>query len=490
MTKRFVFILLLALWAFKPIAQKAEFTPLMQAGLADIAHLRYTDLKDKLTRERVLNKGNRVPDYLEAAALCIELFVNENEAVYDKREPELNALMRRLEQLPEDEPFKRVFLGEIYLAKASLQGKFNNRIQALWLFNKAYNLLQENYQRYPNFAPNFVPWGVLNAAIGSLPDDYKSIAGVLGFKGNIGKGLDLVREGYYACLASSEYSFYKPYFGFIYCYINFQLEGSEDLDLYKLGLPVEQSSFYIYLQSRILLSNGKSQNALKILENRPNGVRFLDFHYLHYLTGKIALTVNRSKAPRHLRLYLKNTHNRNYFKSTYRFLAWYHLLNNQADSADFYRQKIMEPGKNFVGADEQAEVEAERGFNKRLIEARLLFDGGFYPQVIQLLNLENMANCCQKPWEQAEFHYRLGRAFQELALRNKAVAAYKKALLIPLKAPTYALGNSALQLAAILEASGQAVESKKYYQLALEHSGYPFYESIHQKAKTALNRLD
>jgi len=41
--------------------QKAEFSPNMQAALADIAHLRYPQLKKRLSNERIFNRGNRVP---------------------------------------------------------------------------------------------------------------------------------------------------------------------------------------------------------------------------------------------------------------------------------------------------------------------------------------------------------------------------------------------------------------------------------------------
>ena len=482
-------VLILCFFTVGLMAQKAEFTPVMQQGLADIAHLRYQDLQEKLTRERILNKGNRVPDYLEAAALCIELFVNETEETYNQREPELNALINRLEELPDEEPFKRVFLGEIYLAQASLQGKFQNNIQAAWLFYKAYSLLQENYQRYPNFAPTYVPWGVLNAAIGSLPNAYRNIASFLGFNGDIALGLRLVRKGYYSCLASESYRFYQPYFGFVYCYVNYQLEGNEKVDLYKLGLNVPQSSFFIYLHSKILLEQGKTQKALALLQQRPAGPGYLEFNYLYYLTGKIALTLDDPKAIFYFRQYLNKAHNQNYFKSTYRFMAWHYLLNQQEDSVALYRSKILGAGSTFAGADQQAVVEAQRGFNALLIQARLKFDGGFYPEVVRLLAAEQREKHCQKPWEHAEFHYRKARAFQELGLTDKAIESYEAALAVPQAPATYAVGNSALQLAGVLEARGQYPQSKKYYQLALSFKDFPFYEGIHQKAKTGLTRL-
>jgi hypothetical protein len=470
-------------------AQKVDFSPSMQIGLADIAHLRYADLKEKITREKIMNKGNRVPDYLEAAALCIELFVNENEATYLKKEPILDGLKSRLEELPDSEPFKRVFLGEIYLAQASLQGKFQNNIQAAWLFYKAYSLLKENYELYPNFEPTYVPWGVLNAAIGSLPANYRNIAGFLGFEGNITLGLNLVRKGYYACLASKQYQFYQPYFGFVYCYINYQLGSADNVDLYKLGLSVEESAFFIYLQSKILLKKGETQKAYALLKRRPQGNAYLNFNYLNYATGKVALTLEDPKAVFYLKQFLKDAHNHNYFKSTYRFLAWHYLLSQKPDSLALYRSKILTAGATFVGADKQAVAEAQRGFNATLIKARLRFDGGYYPEVIKMLNDNAQQRCCSKPWELTEFFYRKGRAFQELGLQDKAIASYQQALNIKNTPPTSALGNSALQLALILEDRRQFEQSKKYYQKTLQINDFPFYEGIHQKAKTGLTRL-
>ncbi len=469
--------------------QKAEFSPNMQAALADIAHLRYPQLKKRLSNERIFNRGNRVPDYLEAAALCIELFVNQNEEAFASRESELNALITRLEELPDDDPYKGVFLGEIYLAKASLQGQYQRNLKAAWLFFKAYKLLQENQEQHPEFVPNYLPWGVLNAAIGSLPDNYRNIASFLGFSGSIDKGLSLVQKAYRASVRDEEWAFYQPYFGFVFAYLQFQLEAGKQLNLEDFGLKVEQSSFYIFLQSEMLLEAGNAEGAFKLLQARPRGSAYLPFPYLDYLSGKVALSVEPRRADVFFHRYLSHSQNPNYLKSSCRYLAWYHLLRGDRDSVAYYRQAVLAKGLEFTGADQQALSEARNGFNLSLIKARLAFDGGRYEEALQLLPEEKQPLCCPQDWAACEFYYRRGRSLQALGLYPEAEEAYRKATAEELAEMSYAYGNSWLQMGQMAEERKQMRQAAKYYQICLQYRDYPFYEGVHQKAKTGLSRL-
>lgn len=471
-------------------AQTVNLSPLMKEAMNDIAHLRYPAMERKLQLERQRNPQNRAPDYLEAASLCIKLFINENEASFDRREEHLDRLIDRIAELPEEEPFKKVFMGEIFLAKATLQGKFENNLRAAWLFYRAYNLLKANFKEHPDFVPTYLPWGVLNAGLGSLPDDYRNIASFLGFKGDIREGISLVRRAYYESIADeSGLGFYEPYFGFVYVYINYQLEGNENVDLAKLGFDVEKSGFFIFLQTKILLDKGKAQEAYRLLLKRPSGSEYLNFNYLNYLTGKVSLSLEPEQAPFYLKTFMRESANSDNIKSSCRYLAWYYLLKGQRDSAELARRWIFEKGQSKVGADKQALAEAQRGFNLDLIKARLDFDAGRYPQIIRYLTVQRLKNCCAKPWEKTEFYYRRGRAFQEMGLLGQAMESYRKALSFGRDETTYALGNSALQLAALQEQQGDFSAAEKFYEMALDIQGYPFYEGIHQKAKTGLTRL-
>lgn len=471
------------------VGQKVEFTSRMKAAVNDIAQLRYPEFRQKLKAERSLNPQNRVADYLEAGAICIDLFLNEDEQGFKEKEPRLDYLIARIEELPAAEKYRDVMLGEIYLGKASLQGKFKNTISAGWLFYKAYNHLQNSARKNPDFIPNHLSWGVLNAAIGSLPDDYRNIASMLGFSGNINTGMKLVRTAYDKSVSDSKYAFYRPYYGYVYVFLNHQLQGTEKIDLQQLGIDVKSSSLFIYLQSEVLLSRGESRAAFQLLQHRPEGPEYLRVPYLDYITGKVGLSLNAENTPAFFIRYLNRSQTQDYFKSTYRYLSWYYLINNDLERSNEMRARIFSTGKTTMGADEQALNEATRGFNRKLIQRRLDFDAGFYKKVIDEPEQEGLKNCCTANWEKLEYFYRRGRAYQELAMNDAAIDAYLKALSFKDAEMTYALGNSYLQLGVLYEKRSDAQKARYFYTRALEIKGYPFYEGIHQKAKTAISRL-
>lgn len=469
--------------------QKVEFTGRMKSAVSDIAQLRYPEFRKKLRAERSLNPQNRVPDYLEAGAICIDLFLNEDEQGFEEKESRLNFLIGRIEDLPATEKYRDVMLGEIYLGKASLQGKFKNTISAGWLFYKAYNHLQNSATKNPDFIPNHLSWGVLNAAIGSLPDDYRNIASMLGFSGDITTGMKLVRTAYNKAVADKNYAFYRPYFGYVYVFLNHQLQGKEKIDLEQLGIDVKSSSLFIYLQSEVLLSRGESRAAFQLLQHRPEGPEYLAVPYLDYITGKVGLSLNAENTPAFFIRYLNRSQTQDYFKSSYRYLSWYYLINNDLERSNEMRARIFSTGKTTMGADQQALNEATRGFNRKLIQRRLDFDAGFYRKIIDEPAQEGLKNCCIADWEKLEYFYRRGRAYQELSMSDAAINAYLEALRYQDAVSTYAMGNSYLQLGVLYEERGDASKARYFYSRALEIKGFPFYEGIHQKAKTGLSRL-
>ncbi len=469
-------------------AQKAEFNKAMEDGILAIAEVRYNDLDNILSRERKTNPDNRVPDYLEAAAICIRAFFVEDEDWFNSQEGKLDLLFEKVEQLPDSEPYKRVFLAEMSLGRSGAFGKFKHNIKAAWGFYRAYNLLSDNLEEFPEFIPTLIPYGVLQTAVGSLPSDYKSVASLFGFKGNIEEGLSMIRNGYYYSLADPKLKFHQNYFGFVYAYVNYELETEEQVSLYTLGMNVDASAFFIYLEAQQRLSAGDAEAALNLMQKCPQGNAYLEIPFFNYYTGKVALMVNPEEAKKQFQLFLERSRDNEHRKSTYRYLAWYHLLKGEKAQAETYRQKILTEAETLTGSDKQALDEAKRGFNTYLIKARLKFDAGRYSKVVEYLKPEQLNQYCKKEWEKQEFHYRRARALQELGLRDQAIPEFLKALKYP-QPVTFSLANSTLQVAILFEEKGNWTRSKQYYKAALALENYPFHEGVQQKAKAGLERL-
>lgn len=470
-------------------APDAYYTPEYKKAFGYITQLRFAEARQIVDEQRGKNPQNRVGSYLDAAMICAEIFANEDQQRFVRAQERIDALLLEIEEVEASNPFRNLFLGEIHLAQATLNGKFKNNIKAAWQFYKAYGLLTENAKRFPEFMPHNISLGVLYAGIGSLPEDYRSMAGLLGFEGSVQGGLAMVKKAFWRLSADEDLNFYRPYAGFVYSYVTHQLGTSSNVSPQSLSLDVTKSSFLIYAQAIIELENGNAEEALKWLDSRPRGERYFDFNYMDYLQGKILLGLNPERAIHYFEKYLQSISGDVYVKSTYRYLSWCYLLKGKEEKAEEMRENVFRKGSTTTGADRQALQEATDGFNYTLIKARVLFDVGKYDKADAFLKGHPVKSCCDTPAEEAEYYYRYGRIKQEQEQVTEAVLWFSRSLGVVNAGSTFAVGNSALQLGLLYEQQGDVRKAKEYFRKTLKYSGYPFYEGIHQKAKAGLSRL-
>lgn len=483
------FLMLLVL--FTPVSAQlhTRFTPELKSAMLKISEMRFGEAEKIVRRARVADPNNCVPDYLEAAGLCIGLFLNEDQSALKRHQGRLDQIIERLEGLPETDPYRNLFLGEIYVAQAILNGKFRNNLSAAWQFYKAYQYLTDNFRAYPEFYPNYIPLGVLYSAIGSLPEDYRRIASLLGFEGDVETGMKMLKTAYFALSENASLDFYTNYAGFVYAYVSFQLNPSSGVSPRSLNMDLTSSSFLLYLQSRINYEQGKVKEAAHWLDRCPRGDAYAEFYHLYYLQGKYLLGLEPDRSRDLLFKYLAESPTDLYRKSAWRYLSWYFLMKGEPEESERSRIKVLTAGSAHTGADRQAELEARKPWNETLIRARVLFDAAKYSEALQIMMDNPVKRCCNNPEERAEYYYRLGRIYQEMKNLDKAVEAFNQALQVLQSPDSYALGNSALQTALIAEQQGDNEKALNYFRKALRYDQYPFYEGIHQKAKAGVNRL-
>ncbi len=484
---RNLLLLLVLPWALG--AQSIEFTDNLRTAFGKIAELRFEEAEKLIAKEEQRSPDNLALAYMKGALVSINLFINESENEFDNRHSEIEGYIAVLEKAPDSDPQKKFMIGQLRLAMAILHGRFQNNFSAGWQFYKAYNLLKNNYRDFPDHAPTYVPLGVLYVAIGSLPDGYQSIASIIGIKGDVKEGMKLIKNGYYRVLNDEQNRVYQQFFGFVYSYISLEFEGNTDISPESLGLDYSKSSYLSYMQARVEIDRGNARKALTLLKKRPKGKGYQPFHYLDYYTGRVALSFSPDTAYLYLNKYLNQTISGNYKKSTYRYLSWYGMLKNDKDLILMYREKVMREGTLNTGADKQAYREAQQAFNEVLIKGRIYFDGGLYDKAAAyMLSKENMLSKFGTE-DKVEYYYRLGRIFQEKREAQSAITYFKRALSFPLEESTFPQANASLQLASVLEENGNLKEARVYYEKTLTFKGFPFYEGLHQKAKTGLNRI-
>ncbi len=483
--------LFLLLWMFhlNGSGAQVQFT----SGIKDVPDLivqtRFNEARKRLKLAEINQGDNHAVHYLQAANMCMDLFVNADEETFNTQLPLIEEYLSKIEKLPESEPWRNVFLGELKVALAILHAKFKNNLKGGWQFYQAYGLLEDNVKQFPDFAPTYMSFGVLQATLGSLPEDYRSIASFFGLKGDLTVGMNMLKKAYWQCTSDKDFGFLRNYYGFVYSFVNFQLFEQTDISPQQLDLPLKDVGFLVFLQASMEAKKGNMRKAVSALQNRPRFKSEKPFYYLSYLTGKYALSFDPELALRSFQSFLSRPENDPYKKSTYRFIAWYYVVKNNAEEVERYRLKILNEGTTVLGADRQAVLEARKGFNYTLVKGRLYFDGAAYQKALKSLG-ENPEQCCASVDEKVEWYYRQGRCFEEMSKTTEAIAAFSKAVSYPGASSSYALSNSYLQLGILYGKSGKQKPARLALKQVLKHKGFPFYEGLHQRAKAALIELE
>jgi len=225
------------------------------------------------------------------------------------------------------------------------------------------------------------------------------------------------------------------------------------------------------------------------LKNRKLNKEGYPFYYLDYLIGVAKLNQLDLSAKQDFIKYTTNFKGKNYIKSSFMYLSWIALLENDTSQFIYFQNKINNNGDTFVDSDR----EAQKQFNTQsvpnvfLMKARLLFDGGKYDKSIAILESSFFQNSSDN---QLEKIYRLSRNFEKTNNIEKAKEYYLDTYKIGKNKPFYYAANSALNLALLFEKEKNNKKAKEYFLKCIDLENHQYEQGIEQKAKAGLNRLN
>jgi tetratricopeptide (TPR) repeat protein len=245
----------------------------------------------------------------------------------------------------------------------------------------------------------------------------------------------------------------------------------------------------MYVSLLVKLRN--NNDAINILVNRSYSDNTTPFAYLDYLTGECKLNRLDMDASNWFHNYHKNSPTENYIKTAWQKLAWNALLRGDSIAYNYYISNAVNKGNQKSESDKQAYREAVNNTipDINLLKARLLFDGGYYPQAAAILENINPENQYHEFSKQMEHYYRLGRISQESGDFEKAEKNYLIVIRHGRHLPQFYAANSALQLGFMYEKRGQTSRAIQYYKECLNINPEEYKTGIHQKAKAGINRL-
>lgn len=464
-----------------------------RSAYTEILSLRFAEAEKLLLEEQKINPDNQYLTYLENYRDFLSVFISEDKSLYNAYQNNKSGRIDKLKKISDKEPFKNYLLGNVYIQSALIEIKFADYLDAAFDFNRAYRLIEENSEEFPGFLPNKLSMGVLSIMVGLVPENYRWFLNLLSIRGSVEAGRKSLLYVYEASITNPDYSYLQKetlfYLGFIDLNINPEKKNIQHL-LKAIQQTNDAGLLLGYLAINMQMKTGMNDAALTQFQQLGDPGLYYPFTYLDYLQAECLLRkLDLQAASVYYKKFNENFNGKNYLKDAKRKQAWILLL--QGDTANYF--KIMKDVRNFgnldVDIDREAQHEAESGIipEIKLLQARLLFDGGYYEKTEKILLAINKEQLDLN--RQVEQTYRLGRIFQETENMEKAKLYYEQTILKGRNLSSYFAGNSALKMAEIFEQEGNKKKAEEYYSLCLDLSFEEYENSIHSKAKAGLERV-
>ena len=455
------------------------------------------DLKFEISREIIKteileNPENSLVFLIENYIDYLIVQIGEEQSDFEHLKGNKDVRLTVIEKDQTSSPWQLYSQAEIHIHWSANRLKFGDYIIAAYDIRKAYKLLEKNQQLYPNFLPNKKSLGLLYCLLGSVPKQYQWILSIAGMNGDLNQGFDLLEKAISKMKKDPYFSSMLNETQFLYSFLKMNLDNNND-ELLKLLDDIKNSDNILlrFAASRLASKTAQNDLAIDILENRDKSADFYSFLYLEYLTGVGKLNKLNNDCLIHFNKYLNEFEGQNYKKSTLMRMSWHAYINNDISAYTKYKREINTTGALQIDADKEAQsyFNSKRLPNKTLLKARLYFDGGYFSKALdELKQFDKNQNV--NVYDELDFYYRLGRTHEQLDNTNTAINFYKIALEKGAQKRYFFAAKSALRLALIYERNYDYDQAKKYFNKTIELKDHLYEQSIEQKAKGGLERIN
>jgi len=467
-----------------------DFNKDCQQAYREIIRLKLGTGQRILDAEKKRDPDNLVPAFLENYIDFFVLFFNEDPAEYQSRKDNEDKRIDLMNEGPESSPFYLFTKSVIHFQWAAVKVKFGNNWDAGWEFRRSFLQSKENQKKFPDFGPATMLNGAMQVVAGTIPDGYRWLSGMLGIKGNISAGIQQIEH--FLSLGDPWSALYRDEAIFYYLYLKFYIENqrSEVFSFIKQEkLDVKNNHLYTYLAANLFINDQQSANAQRIIREKNNAAEYLEMPLWDLEMGYACLNHLEGDAAVYLERFLQRFKGRFYVKDVLQKLSWHYYLQGNDQKAAAFRKEILQKGSADSDADRQALKEAKSGrwSNKSLLRARLLSDGGYYGEALQVLRGMSPSDFPVAE-EKCEFTYRLGRIYDGLGRDDEAIAAYLTTIKTGEQLKEYFAARAALQAGFIYERKGDRPTAITYFQKCLSMKEHDYKNSLDQRAKAGIGR--
>jgi len=489
------------------IGQKRyDFNINCQQAYRAIVQLRLDEGSRLLAAEEKRDPDNLIPYFLDNYVDFFQLFFNEDAAQYAAWKGRLDQRLELMSEGPEGSPFNLFTRSVIHFQWAAVQIKFGDNWAAAWDFRRSFLQSKECARRFPAFLPAAMLSGVMEVVAGTIPDGYKWLSNLLGIKGSVVSGMQKLEH--FISADEALVALYRDEASFYYLYLQFYiLNKHEEVFgfIRQHQLDVRNNHLFTYLYANLCLNDQQSALAERIIREMNSSPGYMDMPVWDMELGYAALNHLKPEAAFYLERFLRRFKGRFYVKDALQKLSWDAYLKGNQARADSFRLLVLRRGGAESDADRQALKEAKSGKwpNKLLLRARLLSDGGYFAEALQVLagaapssgsarssgaaSLSGAAPFNDRV-EGCEYAYRMGRIYDGLGKDSAAIGAYDKTIAIGEQLPAYYAARAALQAGYLYERRGDKTRAVVYFERCLGMKDHDYKNSLDQRAKAGIAR--
>ena len=449
-----------------------------------ISALKIDESTKEIFDELKAKPNNAMPLLLANYIDFYELFFNENPTEYEKRK--LNE-SKRIDILNTANPNSPLYLhakAMIYLQWGLIKLKFKDYFSAAKDVRKAFQLFNENKVKFPQSNVGDAYIGSLQAAIGTIPGEFKWVANLLGMKGNLNSGVALIQKA----LNNSQNIFPEDAL-FFYVYVKQYLQNEPKQawqELKKYRTKTANNRLLTFMTANIAVNQNKADEVIKVVLENYNQKGFLQIPILDYELGCAYLYKLDDNSIYYFSKYINNFRGKFYLKDAYYRMAMMKYIAGDNAKATQFANAILQQKNSDADADKNAQQFAKNMEwpNKDLLKIRFLYDGGYFQKALQIAKkFQPQANTL------LEYNYRKARIFDEINNKDSAIQNYLTTIQLGKTATTYFAARAALQLAMLYEAQNKKELAFRYFTLSMNMENREYKNSIDMRAKAGLQRL-
>jgi tetratricopeptide (TPR) repeat protein len=481
-----------------PVCLRAEtgtyfnFSPAARDAYQKTLSLRFDEARVVLAEIKRTDSANLIPYFIENYLDFLTIYLHDQKQEYKRLSGNMD---RRLEQMAGGDPSSPYCLytqAEIRLQWAVLRLRYTDYLSGISDVKQAYALLEENQRKFPWFVPNKKSLGILHALVGNIPDEYKWLVRTLGgMSGTTQQGLKEVEE--VLAYARGNDLIFEDETVFVYSYLELYLNNSGDLAwnaLKNSKLNPKTNPLAAFAMAGVAMRAGYNDEAIRLLQEAPSGTRYYPAYPSHFQLGLAKLRRLDEDAHTYLESFLNKYEGENGVKDGYQKLAWYHLIRYNDAGYRTYMNFVMLKGVDANEPDKVAQREAKSREmpDALLLQARLLFDGGYFQRALQMLK-DAGGNYAGQPKAQLEYAYRMGRILHKLGKNQEAIRYYQQTVDQGSGQPWYFACSAAFNLGLIYEGMRDYKNARAAFGKCIDIKPEEYAGSLHAQAKAGLSRV-